>query len=114
MHYHVVLRDGSPVHARRGEMFEMLEEAESAAQLLSERHIQPSWVPTRYPGRAARLHEVAVFLDRRAYSRREVSVLRCEGGEFAGRRACWVNRHGDAMLPLGFFDIRNAQRRVEE
>ena len=110
MHYHVILRDEKPARATRSETFEMLEAAETAAQLLCERNIQPSWIPIRYPGRASRLHEVAVFLDRRTFSRREVSVLRCDGGELAGRRACWVNGHGDAMLPLGFFDIRNARR----
>ena len=108
MHYHVILRDGTPAHAPRAETFQMLEEAESAAQLLSERHIQPSWIPTRYPGRASRLHEVAVYLDRRTLSRREVTILRCDGAEQAGELACFVNRYGEAMLPSTYFHARNA------
>jgi len=107
MHYHVILRDASSAHAARTETFQMLEEAEAAAQLLSERHIQPSWIPTRYPGRASRLHEVAVYLDRRTLSRREVTVLRCDGAGLAGELACYVNRNGDAMLPSTYFHARN-------
>ncbi len=72
MHYHVVMKDGTVAHQSRIERFEMLDEAETVAQLLSERHIQTSWIPTRYPGRASRLHEVAVYLDRRSMSRRDV------------------------------------------
>jgi len=76
MHYHVILRDGTPARPARVETFPILEEAESAAQLLSERHIQPSWIPNRYPGRPSRLHEVAVFLDRRTLRRRAGWELR--------------------------------------
>src|SRR5207244_8839783 len=43
MHYHVIMRDGTAANPARVETFEMLDEAETAAQLLSERHIQPSW-----------------------------------------------------------------------
>src|SRR5881397_1759828 len=92
MHYHVVMRDGTAANPARVETFQMLEEAESAAQLLSERHIQPSWIPTRYPGRASRLHEVAVYLDRRTLRRRR-----------AGRRAgvlCEPPRRSDVALDL--------------
>ena len=108
MHYHVIMRDGTAANPARVETFEMLEEAETAAQLLSERHIQPSWIPNRYPGRPSRLHEVAVFLDRRTLSRREVSILRCDGAEMVGELACYVNRHGDAVLPVRYFDARTA------
>jgi len=103
MHYHVVMRDGPAAHAVRLEKFDTLDEAESAAQLLSEKHIQPSWIPTRYPGRPARMHEVAVYLDRRILARREVAILRCDGVERATELLCYVNRNGDAMLPATYF-----------
>ena len=113
MHYHVILRDGTPARPARVETFPILEEAESAAQLLSERHIQPSWIPTRYPGRASRLHEIAVYLDRRTLSRREVTILRCDGAERAGELACYVNRNGDAMWPAAYFHARGAAPSVQ-
>ena len=112
MHYHVIMRDGTASPARV-ETFEMLDEAETAAQLLSERHIQPSWIPTRYPGRASRLHEVAVYLDRRTLSRREVTILRCDGAERAGELACYVNRNGNAMWPATYFHARGAAPGVQ-
>ncbi len=102
MHYHVIMRDGTA--PARVERFGMLDEAEAAAQLLSERHIQPSWIPTRYPGRPSRLHEIAVYLDRRTLSRREVTILRCDGADLA----CYVNRNGDAMWPASYFHAREA------
>src|SRR5207249_3767349 len=108
MHYHVVLREVSPARPGKTEMFEMLDEAEAAAQLLSERYIQPSWIPSRYPGRASRLHEVAVYLDRRALSRREVTILRCDGTDRTGELACYVERNGDALWPSTYFHARNA------
>ena len=103
MHYHVVMREGTGAVPARVEAFAMLEDADTAAQLLSERHIQPSWIPTRYPGRASRLHEVAVYLDRRIMCRREVTILRCDGAERTGELACYVNRNGDAMWPATYF-----------
>jgi len=113
MHYHVIMRDGTAANPARVETFEMLDEAETAAQLLSERHIQPSWIPTRYPGRASRLHEIAVYLDRRTLSRREVTILRCDGAERAGELACYVNRNGDAMWPAAYFHARGAAPGVQ-
>ena len=105
MHYHVVMKDGTLAHQSRIERFEMLDEAETVAQLVSERHIQTSWIPTRYPGRASRLHEVAVYLDRRSMSRREVAILRCDGDNLPGQLACHVDRNGEGIWPATYFHV---------
>jgi len=104
MHYHVVMKDGAarPLGIER---FEMLDEAETVAQLVSERYIQPSWIPTRYPGRSSRLHEVAVYLDRRNMSRREVAILRCDGDNLPEHLACHVDRNGHGLLPATYFHM---------
>ena len=103
MHYHVILRGGDSTRPVKLERFDTLDEAEAAAQLISEKHIQPSWIPTRYPGRPSRMNEVAVYLDRRIITRREVVVLRCDGAEQVTELACSVNRNGEAMLPATYF-----------
>jgi hypothetical protein len=108
MHYHVVLKDGTAARRTRVERFEMLDEAETVAQLLSERYIQPSWIPTRYPGRSSRLHEVAVYLDRRNTSRREVTVLRCDVEERPGQLGCHVDQNGEGLLPATYFHVAPA------
>src|SRR5262249_40423541 len=90
------------------ERFEMLDEAETVAQLLSERYIQPSWIPTRYPGRSSRMHEVAVYLDRRNMSRREVTILRCDVEDGGEQFECHVNRNGEGMLPPKSFQVAPA------
>ena len=37
-----------------------------------------------------------------------MTILRCDGAEQAGELACYVNRHGEAMLPSTYFHARNA------
>jgi len=99
LHYHLRLIDDEGEHVYRPDTFATQHEAEREAYAVTFERQPSGWSPTRYPGRACRPHEIAVFLDRRDPGTRqhpylELVVVRCEvdgeerapGCYFHGRR----------------------------
>jgi len=98
MHYHVVLIDEEGEHLDSASTFASQLEAERQVEVLARQIDGPGWNGKRYPGRASRPQEVAVFLDRRPLERQlthlELAVVRCDHGAAEHDPGCYLRHRG--------------------
>jgi hypothetical protein len=96
MHYHLLLTD------ERGEFADIrtvgsATEADRNARLVLA--AQTPWAPNRYPGRSWKRGEIAVYIDRRHATHRELAILRCPAGAPTDL-ACLLRAFGIPALNL--------------
>jgi hypothetical protein len=97
MQYHIVLsNEAGQIVAVRSAEGRAAADRETRLLLTSVRQ----WMPTRYPGRSWRRGEVAVYLERSQFIRRELSVLRCPSDHGVPGASCLLRSLGIPALNL--------------